>query len=296
LTDIDAFYRAPGRLSARALGERLQAALALERVHAGRVTRTWYDTFDWRLYAAGHVLEHDRDDGRGRLHLRALGATTALAAAPAGTVPRFAHELPAGSLHQCLAPLVKMRALLPLGSCTLRSVTLEGKDAAGKTRVRLVLETPARGERAPPGVLVRLEALRGYEKEAGVVARQLGEHGLAALARDPLDAVLARAGRRPLDYSAHPAIELSPALPAAAATACVLAAYLQVMRANEPGNKLYQLVRNKKNPQEYAVMELYEDEAALEAHREQPHFKDAQPKLGPCLAGKPDIKYFDTVG
>lgn len=235
MTDIDAFYRAPGRLSARALGERLQAALALERVQAGRVTRTWYDTFDWRLYAAGRVLEHDRDDGRGRVHLRPLGATTALAAAPAGTVPRFAHELPAGSLHECLAPLVKMRALLPLGSCTLRSITLEGKDAAGKTHVRLVLETPARGERAPPGVLVRLEALRGYEEEAAAVARQLGEHGLAALARDPLDAVLARAGRRPLDYSARPAIELSAALPAAAATARVLAAYLQVMRANEPG-------------------------------------------------------------
>jgi quinol monooxygenase YgiN len=68
------------------------------------------------------------------------------------------------------------------------------------------------------------------------------------------------------------------------------------VHANEPGNKLYQLVRNKKNPQEYAVMELYEDEAALETHREQAHYKDAQPKLGPCLAGKPDIKFFDTVG
>lgn len=67
------------------------------------------------------------------------------------------------------------------------------------------------------------------------------------------------------------------------------------VRANEPGNKLYQLCRSKADSSVYVVMEMYADDAALKAHGASEHFKASGPKLGPCLAGRPEIQYFETV-
>lgn len=39
------------------------------------------------------------------------------------------------------------------------------------------------------------------------------------------------------------------------------------VRANEPANRLYRLFRDRAEPGGYIVMEIYDDEAALEAHR-----------------------------
>ena len=67
------------------------------------------------------------------------------------------------------------------------------------------------------------------------------------------------------------------------------------VRANEPGNKLYQIFKSRKDGDTYIVMEIYQDQAALEAHGKSDHFRAAGPKLGPVLAGRPDVQYFDSV-
>jgi quinol monooxygenase YgiN len=67
------------------------------------------------------------------------------------------------------------------------------------------------------------------------------------------------------------------------------------VRANEPGNKFYQLCKSQADANTYVVMELYADQAAIEAHRAAEHFKAAGPKIAPCLAGRPDIQYLDAV-
>ena len=67
------------------------------------------------------------------------------------------------------------------------------------------------------------------------------------------------------------------------------------VRANEKGNKLYQLCKSRMAANTYVVMELYEDQAALDAHGKTDHFRAAGPKLGGCLAGRPDIQFLDTV-
>ena len=70
------------------------------------------------------------------------------------------------------------------------------------------------------------------------------------------------------------------------------------VRANEPGNQLYTLVKDDEG---YAVMELYTDElytdeAALAAHGASDHFKAAGPKFAGLMAGRPDIKRFEVIG
>ena len=67
------------------------------------------------------------------------------------------------------------------------------------------------------------------------------------------------------------------------------------VRANEPGNKLYQLCKSKADPTTYIVMELYENEDALKTHGQTEYFKAAGPKMAPCMAGRPDVQYYETV-
>ena len=65
------------------------------------------------------------------------------------------------------------------------------------------------------------------------------------------------------------------------------------VRANEPGNQLYTLVKDDEG---YAVMELYDDEEALKAHGASDHFKAAGAKFAGLMAGRPDIKQFQVIG
>jgi len=64
-------------------------------------------------------------------------------------------------------------------------------------------------------------------------------------------------------------------------------------KTTEPGNIAYELVKSRTDGT-YKVMELYKDEAALQAHRDAP--KDLAKALIPMMAGRADIEILDVVG
>jgi quinol monooxygenase YgiN len=70
---------------------------------------------------------------------------------------------------------------------------------------------------------------------------------------------------------------------------------MAAVRANEPGNLFYELVKSRTDPTAYKVLEGYKDEAAIAAHRDSAHYKALGPKLGPCMAGRPEIELLDGV-
>ena len=47
-----------------------------------------------------------------------------------------------------------------------------------------------------------------------------------------------------------------------------------LVKAHEPGCRLYQVSRSTEDPNRFLLYEQYVDQAALEAHRETPHFKE----------------------
>ena len=65
------------------------------------------------------------------------------------------------------------------------------------------------------------------------------------------------------------------------------------VRANEPGNQLYTLVKDDEG---YAVMELYDDDEALAAHGASDHFRAAGAKFAGLMAGRPELKRFEVIG
>ncbi|HVM98961.1 MAG TPA: putative quinol monooxygenase [Caulobacteraceae bacterium] len=70
---------------------------------------------------------------------------------------------------------------------------------------------------------------------------------------------------------------------------------MDAVRANEPGNLFYSLVKSRAEPNTYKVLEGYKDEAAIAAHRDSAHYKALGPKLGPCIAGRPEIELYDGI-
>jgi quinol monooxygenase YgiN len=67
------------------------------------------------------------------------------------------------------------------------------------------------------------------------------------------------------------------------------------VRANEPGCLMYQLTKSRADPNTYKVLELYTDQDAITHHGGTEYFRAAGPKMGPCLAGRPEIETLDGV-
>ena len=67
------------------------------------------------------------------------------------------------------------------------------------------------------------------------------------------------------------------------------------VKANEPGALQYEVFKSKAHASTYIVMEQYNDEAALAAHRTTPHMAAAGPKLGAVLDGRPGIELLDKL-
>ena len=74
----------------------------------------------------------------------------------------------------------------------------------------------------------------------------------------------------------------------------VFAQLAPAVHANEPGNSYYKLFRTSEAGV-YKVFECYDDDAAVEAHRASDHFLTLGAKLGPCLAGAPEIEKLAAV-
>jgi quinol monooxygenase YgiN len=70
---------------------------------------------------------------------------------------------------------------------------------------------------------------------------------------------------------------------------------MAAVRANEPGNLFYELVKSRTDPTSYKVLEGYTDADAIAAHTASDHYKALGPKLGPCLAGRPEVELLDGV-
>lgn len=75
-----------------------------------------------------------------------------------------------------------------------------------------------------------------------------------------------------------------------------LAVFSELAKAvelNEPANHLYVLGRIRDAANRFVVMELYENDAAIEFHRQSPHFREFAPKLGEMQSVPIQVTYSD---
>lgn len=67
------------------------------------------------------------------------------------------------------------------------------------------------------------------------------------------------------------------------------------VRRNELDNVAYDIFRSRSEPNTYKVLEIYRDEAALQAHRDSEHFKRIVPRMGEFRTGTPEVEYLDGI-
>lgn len=70
--------------------------------------------------------------------------------------------------------------------------------------------------------------------------------------------------------------------------------FAKAVRVNEPGNHLFAIHRTD-DPAVYIFLERYENEAAIEAHRESSHYKELRPTLDRFFAAPLEIKRMREV-
>ncbi|HWF54936.1 MAG TPA: CHAD domain-containing protein [Solirubrobacteraceae bacterium] len=232
-----------GTAAIRALADALTPdALTLAETRFAETVRVYLDTFDGRLGAAGLAAVHTRDQPgspSGRLAVvdAATGAEQAGQPWPTGDGPLLAVELEPGPARAALLPIVDVRALLALAELDVQATAFAVRDDLGKTVARIALEHArmrATGEAL--AARLRLQGVRGYDRETARIAGRARELGFT-VARRPLveDAVVADGGS-PGGTSSKVGVELLANQRSDAAAAAVLRRLLEVIEANLDGS------------------------------------------------------------
>jgi CHAD domain-containing protein len=207
---------------------------------------TVLDTADRRLRAAGVDLDLEAGRGGPRLVLREPGGRAPLVADVRR--PRrnryLLRDLPSGPLRERLAPIVEMRALLPLADVQLGAQLVRVLNADDKTVARVSLATPVAlvaggGARAVPLTpRVDVTGVLGYPKPLGRVtaAVQRGpKGGLVDAAASVADEAIAATGGDPRGIRTKVRVDLRPGQSTDRAALAVLRDLAGMVEANLPG-------------------------------------------------------------
>jgi CHAD domain-containing protein len=209
----------------------------------GARRRTWFDTFDWRLYRAGLVLEYVAARRGGELQLTT--GESVWVQPVAGWQPSRPHlppDLPEGPLAARVADLAWPRALLPVVTVSSTATASRLLNEDGKTVARLLVEhasvmsgTAQRGS-APLPPRMTITEVRGYLGQARRAARIVSlAPGVEPDAESVFADALRAIGRCPGDYSNKVDAPITATMPATQAAAAVLVRLLDTIEVNVPG-------------------------------------------------------------
>ena len=198
---------------------------------------TWFDTFDWRLLAAGFVLVYVPGRRGSELRLTITKTAETIIQPVTGwgaSRPHRASDIPPGALAGRIAEVVEPRALLPVVSVTQATAVSRLLNSDDKTVARLVTDSFSFSGNGRCRFAV--QPVRGYPGQARRATRLLSEaEGVASTATTVLEDALAAEGRVPAGYSNKVNAPVTADMPASQAVAVVLLHLLDAMEANTDG-------------------------------------------------------------
>ena len=230
MADTSIQFELPSHLSAEKFIKKLTAIVDVQPISQSYSLKTFYDSFDWRLYRGNLLCELNQSKTESRLLLKSFNPEQVLAAVNMDTVPHFADGFKDVKIRKRVSPLLEMRALLPVTTLeyTLYRLSIVNKDE--KTILRLVLE-------AYDLVASRvfLEPVKGYDKIVAKISKELARLDLIEAREPVLDMALKIQGRRPKDYSSKLTINLAPEMRADVAVKYIYSHLLKTIKTNEQG-------------------------------------------------------------
>jgi CHAD domain-containing protein len=221
----------PASLTTEKFISSLSDKASIELVSRQYFLKTYYDSFDWRLYKKDITCEFNRSDAASTLLLRNLENDLIIASIEIEKVPAFSEQFQSDEIRSALHPLLEMRALLPVCTLDYEVYYLNIINDDKKTVVHLVIE-----EHNLLNNCITLQPMKGYEKAAAHIIQILTTKlGLTPTNKPLLLTALKHQGRKPNDYSAKLNINLYPEMRADIAAKYIYSHLLKTMKDNEQG-------------------------------------------------------------
>ncbi|MGD9947803.1 MAG: CHAD domain-containing protein [Desulfobulbus sp.] len=225
----------PEEIETEQLLTALESVFTVESLPEYNAQVNYVDTFDWRLYRQEYLL-HNHGPSWTLYHGESCEVTLQQGG-PLVTPPCFAEDFPLGRLREALDPILGIRCLLPIAAVRLsgRQYRLLNQDE--KTVVRLVIEWQRPEGRKVGFRLVRLFAVRGYDRELSQAKAILVDNAI----REEVSSLIGfeeacrSGGRYPLDYSSKFNLTLNPKSTARQAMREIYLVLVESMRRNIPG-------------------------------------------------------------
>jgi len=203
----------------------------------------FYDSFDWRLHAAGlRLLQLSATQG-GVLRLKPAEGGDPVGETPFDAEPAWPADLPSGALRDRVATLLEMRVLLHLVRVDAAITELRLLNDDAKTVVRLqVLQmqcvSPEISEARALWPRVRLLPVRGYEDELHDLSERFRrEFEWPEAPACLFDEAITAVGREAGDYSSKLDVPLRPNEHAVDAMRRVLKTLLDTLERNIAGTR-----------------------------------------------------------
>ena len=235
-------YTAPAGLNLSKLRKALSDQFTCSPMPSHKVRCTYLDTFDWRVYSDGAVLELTPQKNKLSVTWTALNGSTRLGPVVLDHQPRFVEDISLSPLRRRLSPVVEMRALLPQFEVLreVETLALLNRDRKTLVRIQLVSESVSESYKGKPLDTInylKVIPLRGYGKSSEQAVRVLsGVFELAEVEGDFIRRTLARVDRLPGDPSKL-RVDLSPEMRSDTAMKQVLLRLLNTIDVNEAGTR-----------------------------------------------------------
>jgi CHAD domain-containing protein len=232
----------PGNLSPEDLQSTLQDDNRISADPPRTIYRTYFDSFDWRLYLDGSLLEDSRDGSSHTLAWRSPQGEDRSPRLKLKTPPRFAWDLPQGPFREQLEATLEMRELIPIFRIRSRVTRLRILNRDEKTVAWLMIEenTLPRQRGIRSGKLDNRAVIipvRGFVKPCKTLAKHLQQKGLTPAENSLMLSVLAMLGETPGSYSSKLDLTLDPAMRTDQAGKLILQRLLDIMLQNEAGTR-----------------------------------------------------------
>lgn len=224
-------FEFPANLSAEQFIAQLSNKADAQLVSRHYSIRTYYDSFDWRLYSNGVICEFTRSKPESSLTLTNLKTGLVIASTELDDVPKFSNQFGPGTVRSTLDPILEMRALLSVCTLNYEAYHLNIVNKDEKTVLRLLIE-----EHELLNNRVSLQPVKGYDKATEHIAEILTTKlGLIPTDKPVLLAAIRLQGRRPNDYSSKLNVSLDPTMRADIASKYIYSHLLKAIKDNEQG-------------------------------------------------------------
>ncbi len=195
------------------------------------IIKSYYDSFDWRLYKHQLIAEQLRSKQQSSFLLRNLDSEKIIAETDLKDIPKFSQQFENQEIANILNPILKIRALTKICTIDYDSYVIGINDENGELIAKLTFE-----QYELFGNRLLLEAAPNQQKKIGKIIKILKKEFTISTSKESVfSKALKSQGRKPKDYSAKLDLQLAKNQRADLACQSIYSQLLKTIKNNEHG-------------------------------------------------------------